>query len=161
MAATRIFPFDPESDTEKLLDEAVSHPAIALIGGRRYRVTAEPLDRDKSREPMINYDPEKAIAALKSLSGLLQGVDIVELKRELREERGQFTEYRPYDFPEVLPLGAVRPEPNEDPFKNYDPEKARQAMQRVFGLFKGVDVAALQADIRAERGQIGESDGID
>ncbi len=40
-----------------------------------------------------------------------------------------------------------------DLFDDYDPDAARAALNRVFGIFKGIDTEALKADLRAQREQ--------
>lgn len=166
MVAARDTPIDPESDAGHLLDEAADHPVIARIGDKRYRVIAEVIpdeieddERRAKRDALFaNYDPEKALAALKGLQGLYEGPDLLELKRELREDRGQFTASRPYDFPEILPLGSAYPFPVDDPFAGYDPEKALAAMRGMFGMLKGVDIESLKAELNIERGHLETDD---
>jgi hypothetical protein len=41
----------------------------------------------------------------------------------------------------------------EDPFANYDPERARAAMERAAGSLKGLDVEKFLAQIKEEREQ--------
>jgi hypothetical protein len=41
----------------------------------------------------------------------------------------------------------------EDPFANYDPERARAALDRFFGSLTGVDVEALLEELREQRAQ--------
>jgi hypothetical protein len=41
----------------------------------------------------------------------------------------------------------------EDPFANYDPERVRSALDRMFGTLKGIDVDAFLAELREQRGQ--------
>ena len=41
----------------------------------------------------------------------------------------------------------------DDLFADYDPKAARAALNRVFGLLKGVDTEALKAELRAQREQ--------
>ena len=43
--------------------------------------------------------------------------------------------------------------PGSDIWKNYDPERAREALRRSAGALAGVDVKKLKDDIRAARGQ--------
>ena len=40
-----------------------------------------------------------------------------------------------------------------DPFANYDPERARAALERAAGSLKGVDVPKLLEELRAQRDQ--------
>jgi hypothetical protein len=40
-----------------------------------------------------------------------------------------------------------------DPFANYDPERARAALERAAGSWKGVNAEALIAELRAQRDQ--------
>lgn len=166
MVAARDIPIDPESDAGHLLDEAADHPVIARIGDKRYRVITELIGDEsvdaariaKHEALFANYDPEKALAAMHSLIGMYDGIDTEELKREIREQRSQFTANRPYDFPEVLPLGSPYPLPRDDPFEGYDPEKARHAMDNLFGLLRGVDIEALKTELRDKRGSSDDGD---
>ena len=53
---------------------------------------------------------------------------------------------------------TLPPEPEETPTKpdiwaDYDPEKAREGLRKSAGALKGVDIAALQRDIRDQRKQ--------
>jgi len=55
----------------------------------------ERLDDTKRPDIWEGYDPEKALAALRSLKGLLRGVDRDLILGELRESRGQDSTGRP------------------------------------------------------------------
>jgi hypothetical protein len=52
-------------------------------------------------------------------------------------------------------LAPAAVDPLDDPWANYDPEKALQAWEslRKARIFEGVDVEQLKADIKAQRGQ--------
>lgn len=39
-----------------------------------------------------------------------------------------------------------------DPFANYDPERVLQAFESASGMFAGMDIGALKAELRAQRG---------
>jgi hypothetical protein len=41
----------------------------------------------------------------------------------------------------------------DDPFANYDPERARAAAMRAFGSLKGINVAEFLAELKEERAQ--------
>ena len=41
----------------------------------------------------------------------------------------------------------------DDPFANYDPERAKAALDRVFGTLKGIDVDEFLAEIKEQRAQ--------
>lgn len=41
----------------------------------------------------------------------------------------------------------------DDPFANYDPERARAALDRAFGTLKGIDVDHFLAELKEERAQ--------
>jgi hypothetical protein len=41
----------------------------------------------------------------------------------------------------------------EDPFANYDPERARAAADRAFGSLKGIDVEKFLAELKEQRAQ--------
>ena len=49
---------------------------------------------------------------------------------------------------------VAREDATDDLWANYDPERVRRALAETAGAWKGVDVEALKADIRAQRGQI-------
>jgi excisionase family DNA binding protein len=77
------------------------------VGGRTIRIRREDVetmrrparvDRDEL-EPDIwaNYDPERARASLRSLRGLLKGVDREKLLKDIHEARGQDSKGRPAD----------------------------------------------------------------
>jgi hypothetical protein len=42
---------------------------------------------------------------------------------------------------------------NDDPWKDYDPDKVREALRRSAGALRGVDHDKLLADLREQRGQ--------
>jgi hypothetical protein len=41
----------------------------------------------------------------------------------------------------------------DDPFANYDPERAKAALDQVFGTLKGVDVEKLLTELEEQRAQ--------
>ena len=41
----------------------------------------------------------------------------------------------------------------DDPYRNYDPERVQASLDRLFGILKGVDVEALKAELRGQRDQ--------
>lgn len=116
---------DPESETGKLLAQAKGRPLRLVSGGESYRVeavvaeegrlasggetkraaeeiepvTIEPITEEVSdaNDPWANYDPERARAAVRALAdaNIFAGVDLEELKRELKEQRGQHSVGRP------------------------------------------------------------------
>ncbi len=47
---------------------------------------------------------------------------------------------------------AGRPD-EDDPFANYDPERAQAAWASIAGILRGVDADALIAELREQRGQ--------
>jgi len=160
MVAAKKIPTEEVTDARDLLKQAADRPVMVEFNGQRFRIVHEtehdivhPTSNNKHREDIWkDYDPEKALAALRSLQGIYDGIDTEELKREIRESRGQFSAGRPYDFPEVFPLGRTKPHPKDDPFADYDPEKALAAMRSIAGMLKGIDINALKAELRAERG---------
>jgi len=42
---------------------------------------------------------------------------------------------------------------DSDPFANYDPEFARESLERAFGGLKGLDLPAFLEELRLERGR--------
>jgi hypothetical protein len=91
MVAEKVIPVEPGSDVDRFLKQADDQPIIAEAHGHRFRVVREPVD------PFANYDPERVKAGLARISGLLKGVDIEDLKAELRQQRGQDSSGRPAD----------------------------------------------------------------
>ena len=66
MAAEKFVTIDNESELAEFLREAARGPVIALLDGKRYRISAE---RD-SRRPIV--DPEKALDAFDQAFGVLK-----------------------------------------------------------------------------------------
>ena len=82
-----------------------------------------------------DYDPEKALAALRQMRGIFKGIDMEEFKKDMRVSRGHDEERAP------------------DIWANYDPAKVRETLRRGFGILKGIDVDQMKKDIREARGQ--------
>lgn len=80
---------DPESDLGRALAAADDAPIVLERGGARFRVTRE------ADALWANYDPQRVRRALRQSAGALAGVDVVALKRELREQRSQDSLGRP------------------------------------------------------------------
>ena len=80
---------DPDSELGRALDETDDEPVVLLRGGTRFRVTRE------HDALWATYDPERVRRALRESAGALAGVDVVALKRELREQRSQDSHGRP------------------------------------------------------------------
>jgi hypothetical protein len=72
----------PDSEVDKLLDQADEAPLLIERSGVRYRVTRE-ID-----DPSAYYDPERALESLQKSFAMLYGIDVGALKAELREQRG-------------------------------------------------------------------------
>jgi hypothetical protein len=86
---TKTIVVEPDSEIGRLLKQADEQPLLVQKNGVRYRVSREVDD------PFANYDPERALEALRKSAGALKGVDIEKLKAELREQRGQDSVGRP------------------------------------------------------------------
>jgi hypothetical protein len=84
---------EDDSETGRLLARADERPLRLVRGGTRYRVVRESVD--DSDDPLANYDPERAAAAWRASFGTLSGIDIEELKRDLKKQRGQDSVGRP------------------------------------------------------------------
>lgn len=41
----------------------------------------------------------------------------------------------------------------EDPFANYDPERTREALAALVGVFQGIDTEKMKGELRAQRDQ--------
>jgi hypothetical protein len=61
--------------------------------GVLFRLEAE--EAPQKPDIWANYDPEKVREGLRKSAGALKGVDIEELKRDIREQRGQDSTGRP------------------------------------------------------------------
>lgn len=107
MVVAKTIPYEEVTKTSELLEQAADQPVVVEFEGRRFRVIREseelvvrPTPNNPDRDAIWeNYDPEKALAAMRSLFGYYKkhGIDAEEVKREIREERGQFSKGRPYD----------------------------------------------------------------
>lgn len=106
MVAEKKIPYEEiPKETRAFLEQANDQPIVVEFNGRRFRIVREyedvavlPTPNNKKRDELWkNYDPAKAIAALDSAIGALDGIDAEELKRRIREERGQYSLGRPYD----------------------------------------------------------------
>jgi hypothetical protein len=83
---------DPDSELGQALDEKANSPVVLLIrGNARFRVTRDPDD------PWSNYDPEKARAALRELTGILTPEEGERMKELIYRAREEGT--RPLDRP--------------------------------------------------------------
>jgi hypothetical protein len=91
MAERKVIHVEPGGETERLLKLVGDEPISVEFEGVRYRIEREPQDR-----AMIeNYDPAKALAALRRSAGALAGIDAEAFKREIREQRAQDSIGRP------------------------------------------------------------------
>jgi hypothetical protein len=107
MVAARKIPDEEVTDARELLRLAEDQPIVVEFRGRRFRVIREseelavrPTPNNPDRDAIWeNYDPDEALAAMQSLFGYYKkhGIDAEKVKREIREERGQFSKGRPYD----------------------------------------------------------------
>jgi hypothetical protein len=82
----------PGSELAEVVDQAAEAPILLEKNGQRYRLTREP------SEPLAGYDPERTREALRQSFGTLRGVDVEELKRDLRDQREQDSIGRPADW---------------------------------------------------------------
>lgn len=80
---------NPDSDFVQLLRDAAAGAAVIEVDGERFRVIRETSDL------FANYDPDRALAALRAAFGTLPNDGIDELKRDLREMREQDSAGRP------------------------------------------------------------------
>jgi uncharacterized protein (DUF433 family) len=92
-------------DSEMIIEDvkACLAYAAALVAGEAV-IPASHTENDPPRvrladpnDPWKDYDPEKVLQALHEAAGLLKGVDTEQLKRDLREQRGQDSTGRPAD----------------------------------------------------------------
>jgi hypothetical protein len=83
---------EPGSELADVVDQAANGPVVLEKNGQRFRLTRD------TDDPMANYDPERTREALRRSFGTLRGVDAEELKRYLREQRGQDSIGRPAEW---------------------------------------------------------------
>lgn len=77
--------------TQVLQDAANTGRRFRLVAGSRtYLVRVDPntLRADAQRDPFENYDPEAVREALHASFGILKGVDVEALLKDLRAQRG-------------------------------------------------------------------------
>ena len=76
---------------DKHLEALADNGGVVLVerNGVLYRVE---LATHTRRDIWADYDPERASEALKASAGVLKGVDLEELKRDLRSARGHAPE---------------------------------------------------------------------
>jgi len=89
MAERKPIHIEPTSETAKILRLVGDEPITVETGGVRYRI-----ERDE-RATLENYDPAKALAALRRSAGALAGIDVEAFKKEIREQRSQDSKGRP------------------------------------------------------------------
>jgi hypothetical protein len=82
----------PGSELAEVRDEATEGPVRLVKNGRRFRLVQEESDL------FANYDPDRVRAALRRSFGVLRGVDIDELLRDLKDQREQDSSGRPDDW---------------------------------------------------------------
>jgi len=90
MAAEKVIPIEPGSDVDEFLRQADEEPVIALAHGQRFRVVREP-----TNDAGIDGEPDRLLANLARIAGLLKDVDVDALREELRQQRGQNSTGRP------------------------------------------------------------------
>ena len=92
--AARHIAVDKDSELGRLIEDAseVGDAIVLEVEGHAYRLTPQaPGDYDAWRD----YNPQAVRLALIQTAGALTGMDVDELKRQLREERGQRSRGRP------------------------------------------------------------------
>ncbi|MGH2533591.1 MAG: hypothetical protein ACRDJW_14935 [Thermomicrobiales bacterium] len=80
---------EPDSELAAVVEQAAEAPILLEKNGQRFRLTRESEDR------IANHDPERTREALRRSFGTLRGVDVEDLKRDLREQREQDSIGRP------------------------------------------------------------------
>jgi hypothetical protein len=91
MVAKRIGPIEPDSDVARLVLQAVDDPVELTIGDQAFRIIRI---RDTG---LSTVDPEKQLAAIRSLADLLKDsptFDAEALKSEIRRYRDEASEGR-------------------------------------------------------------------
>lgn len=93
MVAERIGPIEPDSDEAKLVLKAVDHAVEVTVGEHVFRI-------DRIRETGLPpVDPEKQLAAIRKIAGMLKDsptFDAERLKAEIREYRDSADDGRPF-----------------------------------------------------------------
>lgn len=88
-----------DSDSElsrKIRTSDVSGEALLVdTGDSVYTLRVQKRERGDKQDIWANYDPEKVRAALRASAGALSGVNVEQLKSDLRVERGQDSQGRP------------------------------------------------------------------
>jgi hypothetical protein len=74
---------EPESDTARLLERIGDQPVTVESRGEHFRIERE------RRATLENYDPVRALAALRQSAGALANIDVEAFKQRIREEREQ------------------------------------------------------------------------
>jgi hypothetical protein len=83
------------SQLPKVFDAIAKRGEKVLVekDGMLFRLEAE--EAPQKPDIWANYDPEKVREGLRKSAGALKGVDIEELKRDIRDQRGQDSTGRP------------------------------------------------------------------
>lgn len=55
----------------------------------------------------------------------------------------------------LYPATPAQPEPKADIWANYDPNAVMAALEQATGIFDGIDIEQLKADLREQRGHCG------
>jgi hypothetical protein len=82
----------PGSELAEVVDEAADGPVRLVKDGQRFRLVRE------ENGLFADYDPDRVREALRRSFGVLRGVDIDELQRDLKEQREQDSSGRPGDW---------------------------------------------------------------
>lgn len=83
MSVRKPIAIEPDSETAQLLKRVGDEPVSIISNGVRYRIEKE------SEDPFANYDPAKALEALRESAGALAHIDLESFKKEIREQRSQ------------------------------------------------------------------------
>ena len=89
VAGPRTIPVAPDSELDRILDEAAAGNVVLVRGGERFRVMRE------GTSGLPAMDPERVRRAFERSFGILKGIDAEALKAEIRAQREQDSRGRP------------------------------------------------------------------
>ena len=88
---------DSDSELSRKIRTADASGQALLVdtGDAVFTVRVQKRERPVKQDIWANYDPEKMLKAFEEATGILEGVDIEQLKADLREAREQDSIGRP------------------------------------------------------------------
>jgi hypothetical protein len=88
---------DSDSELSRKIRTADASGEALLVdtGDAVYALHIQKQERPAQQDIWANYDPERVLKAFDEATGILEGVDIEQLKSDLREQREQDSQGRP------------------------------------------------------------------